>query len=70
MGTATSRKEEPETNHVNDYESGDSKRPTDEEQNEYKGDKVEDDKEPVIEEEIVPTNGIQVRSIIRTPVVS
>lgn len=70
MGTATSRQEESKTKQVKDDDIGDSKRPTDEEQNEYKGDKVEDDKEPVTEEEIVPTNGIQVRSIIGTPIVS
>lgn len=70
MGTATSRQEESvENKNVTDDKSDDSGKPTDEEQNEYKGDNAEE-KEPVVEEEILPTDGIQVRSFLTAPGVS
>ena len=69
MGTATSKQEESEKKIENNTESNDVNTQTDKERNEYKGDN-QDGKEPVVEEEIVPIHGIQVRSFLSAPVVS
>lgn len=71
MGTTTSKQEKSESKEVKNDEIGDGKTPP-VEQNEYKGDEQEqkDEKEPVIEEEIVPTDSIQVRSFLAAPGVS
>lgn len=66
MGTSTSKQEVTESKEVKNDEIGDAP-PV--EQNEYKGDE-HDRKEPVIEEEIVPTDSIQVRSFLAAPGVS
>lgn len=74
MGTSTSKpskQEEPESKDVKNEESGslDIKTPTDDELNEYKGD-GDEKLEPVVEEQIVPTDGVQVRSFLGAPGVS
>lgn len=69
MGSTASKKEEPlETKDVKEDERGDNKTSSEEEQ-EYKGDNQEN-KEPVIEEEIVPEFSPQVRSFLTAPGVS
>lgn len=69
MGTTTSKQEESgSTNVKNDNDSGDSRAPT-EKPNENTGDE-QDEKEPVIEDEIVPSESIQVRSFLAAPGVS
>ncbi|KAG4076499.1 hypothetical protein HA402_014463 [Bradysia odoriphaga] len=70
MGTATSKSDESEIENVR---NGESETPTEEDRNEYKGDNNagdnQDNKDPVIEEEIIPTEGIQVRSFLEAPIV-
>lgn len=61
MGTATSKREE-------NVKIDENLTVTKEERNEYKGDN-EENKVPVVEEEIVPTEGIQVRSFLGAPIV-
>lgn len=70
MGTTTSKQDESEKKIENNDESSDVNTPTDKEQNEYKGGANQDEKEPVVEEEIVPIDGIQVRSFLSAPAVS
>lgn len=70
MGTATSKQEEPEIKNVNVQNGAiDISTPTDKEQNDSKN-YNQNEKEPVIEEEIVPQDGIQVQSFLAAPGVS
>lgn len=69
MGTTTSKQDDSGSSNVkNDNDSSDSKASTEEQSKHTVDEQVQ--KEPVIEDEIVPTESIQVRSFLAAPGVS